>query len=67
MAQESLVLRDIMKAHTNWVTAITTPIDNSDMIVTSSRDKSIIVWPLTKDDAQYGVPRRHFPGHSHFV
>ncbi|MCD7446666.1 hypothetical protein HAX54_014437 [Datura stramonium] len=58
MAQESLVLRGVMKAHTDWVTAIATPVDNSDMIVTSSRDKSIIVWHLTKDGPQYGVPHR---------
>ncbi|KAK4710327.1 hypothetical protein R3W88_004840 [Solanum pinnatisectum] len=52
MAQESLVLRGTMKAHTDWVTAIATPlIDNSDMI----------------DRAQYGVPRRCLTGHGHFV
>ncbi|WMV58460.1 hypothetical protein MTR67_051845 [Solanum verrucosum] len=67
MAQKSLVLRGTMKAHTDWVTAIATPIDNSDMIVTSSRDKSIIVWSLTKDSAQYGVPRRRFTSQCHFV
>jgi guanine nucleotide-binding protein subunit beta-2-like 1 protein len=49
------------------VTAIATPIDNSDMIVTASRDKSIILWSLTKDDKTYGVPRRRLTGHSHFV
>ncbi|CAK9185594.1 unnamed protein product [Ilex paraguariensis] len=56
-----------MRAHTDWVTAIATPIDNSDMIVTSSRDKSIILWSLTKEDRTYGVARRRLNGHSHFV
>lgn len=64
---ETLVLRGTMRAHTDMVTAIATPIDNSDMIVTSSRDKSIILWHLTKDDKTYGVPRRRLTGHSHFV
>ncbi|THG12911.1 hypothetical protein TEA_021389 [Camellia sinensis var. sinensis] len=64
---ETLVLRGTMKAHTDWVTAIATPIDNSDMIVTSSRDKSLIVWHLTKEDRVYGLPRRRLTGHSHFV
>ncbi|CAI9754558.1 unnamed protein product [Fraxinus pennsylvanica] len=64
---EQLVLRGTMRAHTDWVTAIATPIDNSDMIVTSSRDKSIIVWDLTKEDRTYGVARRRLTGHSHFV
>ncbi|EOY21197.1 hypothetical protein QUC31_007230 [Theobroma cacao] len=64
---EALVLRGTMRAHTDMVTAIATPIDNSDMIVTSSRDKSIILWQLTKDEKTYGVPRRRLTGHSHFV
>ncbi|KAL7584913.1 hypothetical protein Lser_V15G45876 [Lactuca serriola] len=62
-----MVLRGTMRAHIDWVTAIATPIDNSDMIVTSSRDKSIIVWRLTKEDKTYGVAQRRLTGHSHFV
>ncbi|CAL5209593.1 unnamed protein product [Lathyrus oleraceus] len=34
---EGLVLRGTMRSHTDMVTAIATPIDNSDMIVTASR------------------------------
>ncbi|GMI86884.1 RECEPTOR FOR ACTIVATED C KINASE 1 A, Suppressor of Acaulis 53 [Hibiscus trionum] len=75
---EGLVLRGTMTAHTDMVTAIATPIENSDMIVTSScdksdmivtssRDKSIILWHLTKDDKTYGVPRLRLIDHSHFV
>ncbi|KAJ8430603.1 hypothetical protein Cgig2_021565 [Carnegiea gigantea] len=64
---EQLQLHGIMQAHTDMVTAIATPIDNSDMIVTSSRDKSLILWHLTKGDKIYGVPRRRLTGHSHFV
>ncbi|CAL0322258.1 unnamed protein product [Lupinus luteus] len=64
---EGLVLRGTLNAHTDQVTAIATPIDNSDMIVSASRDKSIIVWHLTKQDQTYGVPRRRLTGHSHFV
>ncbi|CAF2100689.1 hypothetical protein BRARA_E02380 [Brassica rapa] len=64
---EGLVLKGTMRAHTDMVTAIATPIDNSDIIVTSSRDKSIILWKLTKDDKSYGVAQRRLTGHSHFV
>ena len=64
---EVLVLRGTMRAHSDMVTAIATPIDNSDMIDTSSRGKSIILWHLTKEDKTYGVPRRRITGHSHFV
>ncbi|KAL3818631.1 hypothetical protein ACJIZ3_004536 [Penstemon smallii] len=64
---DQLILRGTMRGHTDWVTAIATPIDNSDMIVSSSRDKSLILWTLTKDDRTYGVPRRRLTGHGHFV
>ncbi|CAA6671396.1 unnamed protein product [Spirodela intermedia] len=73
---EMVVLKGVMKGHADMVTAIAAPIDNSDMIVSSSRDKSILVWHLTKDaaasadggsSAVYGVPRRRLTGHSHFV
>ncbi|KAL0441981.1 UNVERIFIED_CONTAM: Guanine nucleotide-binding protein subunit beta-like protein [Sesamum radiatum] len=67
MSQEQLILRGTLRAHTDWVTAIATPIDNSDMIVTSSRDKSIILWALTKEEKSYGVARRRLTGHGHFV
>nr|ANK58715.1 receptor for acivated C kinase 1 [Morus alba var. atropurpurea] len=67
MASEGLVPRGTMRAHTDMVTAIATPIDNSNIIVTASRDKSIILWDLTKEDKAYGVPRRRLTGHSHFV
>lgn len=64
---EALTLKGTMRAHTDMVTAIATPIDNSDMIVTSSRDKSIILWKLTKEEKVYGTPFRRLTGHSHFV
>ncbi|WOK98010.1 guanine nucleotide-binding protein subunit beta-like protein [Canna indica] len=73
---DTLVLRGTMRGHSDVVTAIAAPIDNSDMIVSSSRDKSVLVWHLTKDapaadvagaGSAYGVPRRRLVGHSHFV
>ena len=64
---ESLSLRGELKGHTNWVTSIATPLDNSDVILTSSRDKTVILWTLTREDTNYGYPRRALRGHSHFV
>lgn len=70
------MLKGIMKGHADLVTAIATPIDNSDMIVSSSRDKSILVWCIIKDNPNfddndqlpiYGITRRRLTGHSHFV
>jgi guanine nucleotide-binding protein subunit beta-2-like 1 protein len=38
------------------------------MIISGSRDKSIILWQLTKGSEQnYGYPRRSLHGHSHFI
>jgi len=65
---DSLQLRGLLKAHGNWVTCIATTSENPDMILTGSRDKSIIIWHLTRESEQnYGVPRRSLTGHSHFV
>lgn len=36
------------------------------MLLSGSRDKSLIIWNLTRDD-QYGYPKRSLHGHSHIV
>lgn len=30
-------------------------------------DKTLIVWKLTRDEANYGTPQKRLHGHSHFV
>lgn len=37
------------------------------MILSSSRDKSVIMWTLTRQEGTYGYPRRALTGHGHFV
>ncbi|OQR93861.1 guanine nucleotide-binding protein subunit beta-2 [Thraustotheca clavata] len=68
---ESLTLRGTLSGHGKaWVTAIATSRENPSMIVTASRDKSILVWQLTGDSSDlenYGFARRRLQGHSHFV
>jgi guanine nucleotide-binding protein subunit beta-2-like 1 protein len=65
---EQLSLRGTLEGHTGWVTSIATPLDpNSDIILSSSRDKTVIVWRLTREEGQYGFARRALRGHSHFV
>eukprot|EP00842_Homolaphlyctis_polyrhiza_P001191 jgi/Hompol1/2072/HPOL_002813-RA len=64
---ETLALRGTLKGHSNWVTAIATSPESPDTILSSSRDKTIIVWHLTRDESNYGVPRRALTGHNHFV
>mmetsp|Transcript_2417 Transcript_2417/g.3415 ORF Transcript_2417/g.3415 Transcript_2417/m.3415 type:complete len:335 (+) Transcript_2417:34-1038(+) len=68
---ESLAYRGTLKAHNGWVTAIaTTPnpsAETENMIVSASRDKTLLVWHLTRQEGSYGYPRRCLKGHSHFV
>jgi len=62
-----LQLRGLLKGHANWVTCIATS-ENPDMLLSGSRDKTIVIWNLTRNSEQgYGVPRRELTGHSHFV
>ncbi len=30
-------------------------------------DKSLIMWKLTRDETNYGIPRKSLRGHGHFV
>ena len=45
---EQLTLRGTLKGHNGWVTQIATTPMFPDMILSASRDKSIIIWKLTK-------------------
>lgn len=64
-----LALRGVLKGHNGWVTCLATSATNPNMILSGSRDKSVMVWNLTKDgsDANYGAPRRCLKGHHHFI
>jgi len=62
--------RGQLKGHNGWVTAIATAgnlPEQCDMIVSASRDKTLIVWTLTRDSQTYGFPAKSLTGHSHFV
>ncbi|KAG0175050.1 Guanine nucleotide-binding protein subunit beta-2-like 1 [Apophysomyces sp. BC1015] len=49
------------------VTAIATTSEAPNMVISASRDKSLLVWNLTRDEINYGVPRKSLLGHNHFV
>jgi hypothetical protein len=66
MSTEQIVLRGEMKGHGNWVTSIATTPENPDMILTASRDKTVIVWRLTRDEDGYGKATRALRGRSLF-
>jgi len=65
--QDQLVLKGTLQGHGNWVTALATSMEVPDMLLSASRDKSLIVWTLTRDDEKYGVAKRRLKGHSHYV
>jgi len=65
--QDHLVLKAVLKGHKGWVTSIATTIEQPDMLISSSRDKSIIVWHLTRAEDNYGIPTKRLTGHGHFV
>jgi guanine nucleotide-binding protein subunit beta-2-like 1 protein len=56
-----------LRAHGGWVTAIATTSEAPDMLLSASRDKSIILWNLCREDGKYGVARKRMNGHSHYV
>jgi len=64
---DQLRLRGTLKGHGGWVTQIATTPSVPDMILSASRDKSIIVWNLTRDETNYGIAKRSLHGHNHFV
>jgi len=67
---DKLEYKGYLKGHEGWVTAIATTSENPDMILSAGRDKKVIVWSITRDEADpecYGYARRALTGHSHFV
>lgn len=66
--QEVLVLRGTLEGHNGWVTSLATTATKPDLLLSGSRDKSLIAWKLTGgEDSQYGVPKKSFIGHNHIV
>lgn len=66
-SREFLVLRGTLEGHNGWVTSLATSQAQPNLLVSASRDKTLITWQLTGDDQQYGVPVKSFKGHNHIV
>lgn len=64
---EQLTLRGKLKGHEGWVTSIATTNEDPNMVLSCSRDKTVIVWQLLREEGEWGFPRRALTGHSHFV
>lgn len=37
------------------------------LLVSGSRDKTVIVWDITREEGAFAVPKRSLTGHNHFV
>jgi len=62
---ESLRFLGTLKGHRVWVTGIATTYEQSNMVVSASRDKTLVVWELTADqEGTIGYARRSLTGHN---
>ncbi|UYV75476.1 GNB2L1 [Cordylochernes scorpioides] len=64
---DQLELRGILRGHNGWVTQISTNYSHPNIIISSSRDKSLIIWKITEDNNNCGIPHKRLKGHGHFV
>jgi len=65
---DTLSLTGELKGHGGWVTALATTTEEPDLVLSASRDNSIIVWNLVREEGgKYGTARRRLTGHSHYV
>lgn len=64
---ERLTLRGTLVGHNGWVTSIATTSEDENMVISASRDKSVIVWAITREDGNYGYAKKSLRGHNHFV
>eukprot|EP01025_Chloroclados_australasicus_P067748 TRINITY_DN938_c0_g4_i4.p1 TRINITY_DN938_c0_g4~~TRINITY_DN938_c0_g4_i4.p1 ORF type:complete len:387 (-),score=27.64 TRINITY_DN938_c0_g4_i4:1406-2566(-) len=78
MSSETLRFRGVLVGHSDWVTAIATPVETSSNIVLSaSRDKTIMVWEISSTETYadseqqtepiVGSAKRSLRGHNHYV
>jgi guanine nucleotide-binding protein subunit beta-2-like 1 protein len=72
---QSLELRGVLKGHSGWVTALATNMEQQDLLLSASRDKTLIKWDLRAQDLNnekaeekiYGQAKLRLKGHSHYV
>lgn len=67
MSNSSFILRGTLEGHNGWVTSLATCKGDETLLVSGSRDKSIVFWKLTGEQENYGVPVKSLLGHGHIV
>merc|ERR1740117_2789813 len=64
---DALQYKGCLKGHRGWVTCIATTYEQSNLIISASRDKKLMVWELAtdaEDPTHVGYARKSFNGHS---
>lgn len=68
---DALTYMGSLKGHGGAVTSLATPQDpKSEILLSSSRDKTVLVWklePSAMEEGGQGYPMKSLKGHSHFV
>jgi len=64
---DALSLRGVLKGHNNWVTSVATTAESPDTFISASRDKTMLSWAITRDQENFGYPKRSLVGHGHIV
>jgi len=64
---DSLQYRGTLTGHKNWVTSIAATYEQSNLIVSASRDKKVMVWELTPEAENCGYARKAMGGHGEAV
>jgi len=64
---QSFFLKASIRGHSNWVTSICVAPENPNVFVSSSRDKTILIWEFDLEVDDIPKPKKRLRGHSHFV
>merc|ERR1719240_1707983 len=64
---EQLVLKGSLSGHSNWVTSLAASFENPNILISGSRDKSVMVWDLTPGGDEPGYARKCLTGHNQAV
>jgi len=56
-----------IKGHGESITSLSIANENPNIIISGSRDKTIVIWEINKNEEITIVPLKRLKGHSHFV
>jgi len=64
---EQMTLRGTLLGHNDWVTQIATTPQFPELVLSASRDHTLTIWQLNRDDTSYGSASKSLHGHNQFV